>query len=180
LALPATGASLRRDRRRSLTLFVTGLLLLLVATGMARVHRFPLPPGTDAAVFGPPIALILLGTSELVRVARVGRCVALHPWRSYTAVLDITPEVFAVGRPLLTVTDEDRRRITHYVTGWSRHRLLGRTREVWIAGDPHGACVMSPPGGERLLWLKPIGFVTRFRLGRFDENRTRNDQQGAT
>ena len=102
-------------------------------------------------------------------MARMERCLTRHPWRTYAAVVDVTPEVFAVGRPLLIVADGKGRTVVHHIAGWSWHRLLGRTREVWIAGDPHGPCVMSPPGGESPLWLRPVGFVTRFRLGRLNE-----------
>lgn len=176
LTVPVTGTSLRRHRRRSVAACFAGVLLLLGAEWAPRWYDPVTAPGTTVLVCGPSLALLALGCAELVRATRMERCLTVHPWRSYRAVLDMTPEVFAIGRPVLVLTDADGRTHAHSVTGWTWHPLLGATGEVWIAGDPRRACVVSPPGGDGLLWLRPLGTVTRFRLG----IRPRNDQQGVS
>ncbi|MET7511614.1 hypothetical protein [Streptomyces albidoflavus] len=179
LSLPVTGAALRRGRHRSLAVSATGLLLLLAAAGAGRSGHSPFPPVTGLTVLGPPTALLVLGASELVRLARMARCLTRHPWRSYAAALDTTPEAVAAGGPLLTLTDEHRRSVTHRVTGWSRYRARHRTGEVWIAGDPRRACVMAPPGGADLHRLRPVGPLTAVRLDSFGPS-LRDDHQGVS
>ncbi|MEU0936506.1 MULTISPECIES: hypothetical protein [unclassified Embleya] len=163
LSLHATARALRVYRLRAAVTTVIGL----ACTGTWFAILSTAEDGGDAAWGGwgtVPLVVglvaLVIGIGALVLGRRMRRTLARHPWVTCSCRFrDPADGDGAWGPPLvighragdgtqyaLTVVSMSHR-------WWHLHKCDGG--DVWFAGDPAHGGVVSPPGGELLLWTRP-------------------------
>jgi hypothetical protein len=160
LAEPATARALRYYRLRAWVLTLIALTCVMLGTGvqllvLAEDGSLVLRVVASAA---NAVSLVATGTGigGCVNAARMRRTLARHPWVA-------CPYRFheLAGHPVVILIDPlgDRAQYTLAITarpGTWRPLANQKLDKLWFAGDPDTGGVLSPPGGEHLVWARPI------------------------
>jgi hypothetical protein len=158
LALPATTRAVVGHRRRAWCRLGTGITAVVVGLAVG--------PGADEAGIGWLRALAVLcvgcgpvaaavGVAALVNSRRIGRAVATHAWMACSAVA--VPSSQGPPRVVLRHPAEGTLIPLSVRTAPPRYHLAGPGPRgvLWWAGDPRTGGVIAPPGGEKLLRVRP-------------------------
>ncbi|MFE2011816.1 hypothetical protein [Streptomyces sp. NPDC059491] len=157
LAVEATARELERYRRRAAGLVVTGLAVLGAAVGLG-VLVPEAAWGDDAAGLSAVVGILCLGggTGSLVLARRMRRALGAAVWSAHPAV--------TVGRTghattvVLRAADGSETWPLAVVAARHRYEAVrpGPDGVLWWCGDPRAGGVLAPPGGEPLIWAKPL------------------------
>ncbi|MYW02872.1 hypothetical protein [Streptomyces sp. SID3343] len=181
LSLRATERALRAYRVRAGV--VTGAGVAAAGTWFAILHASGYAKdgawaGWAALLLGLGIVALVVGVGALVLAHRMRRTLTLHPWVTCRCRFrDPADGDGAWGPPLVIqdpITDGTQYALTVVSMShrwWHLDKCDGG--DVWFAGDPAKGGVVSPPGGELLLWTRPS------RLGRLRRLARRTNPAGA-
>lgn len=156
LSAGPTRGALGRRWRRSLLLFITGLLVVC-AGGVA--GKAGVEAGFWVGIVGSWVAVLEVLTA--INAARMRCYLGRNPWRVWSCrFYEVPSGATPNGSPTLVLID--RASGEHFVlsivsTNW-RWRKLNTCdgRGVWFAGDPARGGVASPPGGSFLLMTRRL------------------------
>ncbi|MEU6974582.1 hypothetical protein [Streptomyces sp. NPDC046371] len=140
-------------------LVVTGLVLLLLPIEASWA--------TDAAAGLGVAGLIALGIalSALRNAGRMRRALATGPWSAHPAVAVVRGGMVP---PSIVLGDPDGGHAWPFALAAAKQRyervLPGPDGVLWWCGDPDRGGVIAAPGGEELVWARPVrGHHTRNR-----------------
>ncbi|WP_406280944.1 hypothetical protein [Embleya sp. NBC_00896] len=181
LSLRATERALREYRLRAAAVTVVGVactgawFAILQASGYTNDGPWS---GWRMLPLGLGVVALMIGIGALVLARRMRRTLARHPWvRCSCRFRDSADGDGAWGPPLvLSERGGDGTQYALTVTSMSHrwwHLNACNGGDVWFAGDPARGGVVSPPGGELLLWTRPS------RLGRNRRATRRANPAGA-
>lgn len=160
LAEPGTRRALRRHRLRAWGLLLAGAVLYAAAWGLERNTELP-PVWTLATILLAGCAAVF-AVSTHVQAVRMHRVLVRHPWVACACRCHDGSTYPGGGNQLvLVLIDPARDGAQHVLTVVATARRARRLRacdgaKVWFAGDPARGGVVSPPGGELLLWTRPV------------------------
>ncbi|MFJ8073725.1 hypothetical protein ACIQ7Q_07225 [Streptomyces sp. NPDC096176] len=161
-----TTEALERYRRRAGILAMAGMGLIAAAIVLG-VGGFGGADSVSPGVVGVGIGLACIGLGALVLSRRMRRTLSAHPWQVCTAV-PVPRSLHAATVVLADPATGDRWPLK-VVAVKQRYGLVdpGPAGVLWWAGDPRTGGVLAPPGGDELIWAKPVrGQQARFRLVR--------------
>ncbi|GCD97548.1 hypothetical protein [Embleya hyalina] len=182
LSLHATARALRLYRLRAVAVTVVGL----ACTGAWFAILSAGGDGGDGAALGGwgmvplvvGVAALVIGIGALVLARRMRRTLARHPWVTCSCRFRDPADGDGAWGPPLVIGDRAGDGTQYALTvvsmshrWWHLHKCDGG--DVWFAGDPAHGGVVSPPGGELLLWTRPS------RLGRSSRPTRRANPAGA-
>ncbi|MGW1996882.1 hypothetical protein [Embleya sp. NPDC001921] len=181
LSLHATARALRVYRLRAVATTVIGL----ASTGAWFAILSTAGDGGDGAWGGwgmvplvVGLAALVSGTGALVLARRMRRTLSRHPWVNCSCRFRDPADGDGAWGPPLVIGDRAGEGTQYALTvvsmshrWWHLHKCDGG--DVWFAGDPARGGVVSPPGGELLLWTRPS------RLGRSSRPTRRANPAGA-
>ncbi|UYQ63465.1 hypothetical protein [Streptomyces peucetius] len=143
-----------RKRAGIWALASTALLVLGLGFGPGA----PEGPAEDLAVGAVGVAIVMcpVGFGALVLSRRMRRTLASRPWQACSAVA--VPRSLHAATVVLTDPVSGNRWPLKVVAVQQRYGLAdpGPAGELWWAGEPGRAGVLAPPGGEHLIWAKPV------------------------
>ncbi|MFI2721488.1 hypothetical protein ACH5AI_35095 [Streptomyces collinus] len=158
LALPATTRAVAGHRRRAWGWLGTGITAVVVGLAVG--------PGADEAGIGWLRALAVfcvgcgpvagaVGVAALVNSRHIGRAVAAHAWTACSAVA--IPPRQGPPRVVLRHPADGSLIPLSVCTVASRYHLANPEPRgvLWWAGDPRTGGVIAPPGGKRLVRVRP-------------------------
>lgn len=158
LAEPNTRAALRRYRQHSAGMIGVGVGAVLIAEILLIATGFPDGGPIPFLVIGGVLfgALAICGgLLAFLNGLRIGHVLRTHPWVRWDA--SYREVGLAVGgpngEPALVLGSDPDLVLTLVAFKWRWSRFSGLT-EVWLAGSPRHGGVVSPVGGEYLVWCR--------------------------
>ncbi|MFF7246134.1 hypothetical protein ACFZBU_19745 [Embleya sp. NPDC008237] len=163
LSLHATARALRVYRLRAVVTTVigsacTGAWFAVLSTAEDSAGEAWGGWGTVPLVVG--VVALVIGIGALVLGRRMRRTLARHPWVTCSCRFRDPADGDGAWGPPLVIGDRAGDGTQYALTvvsmshrWWHLHKCDGG--DVWFAGDPAHGGVVSPPGGELLLWTRP-------------------------
>jgi hypothetical protein len=150
-----TAEALERYRRRAAVAATAGTGLIVVAIVLG-VGGFAGTESLAPGAVGLGLALVCVGLGALVLSRRMRRTLSAYPWRTCAAVP--VPRSLHAATVVLADPATGERLPLKVVAVKQRYSLVdpGPAGVLWWAGDPLTGGVLAPPGGDELIWAKPV------------------------
>ncbi|MEU0085081.1 hypothetical protein [Streptomyces sp. NPDC006274] len=150
-----TAEALERYRRRAAVVATAGTGLIAAAIVLG-VGRFGGTESLAPGAVGLGLALCCIGLGALALSRRMRRTLSAYPWRTCAAVP--VPRSLHAATVVLADPATGERLPLKVVAVKQRYPLVdpGPAGVLWWAGDPRTGGVLAPPGGDELIWVKPV------------------------
>lgn len=155
---PVTRRAFRREGARRLAVAGAGVGLWAATGGILGL----VPDVTDAPVQVLCLGLVAAGAvavagglAALVSWGHIGWVLRTHAWSVWDCPEPPVPGSAPGGTPIF-LGEARQHRLVLAGYGW-RPEWFADGGTVWLAGTPEHGGVLSPDGGEHLLWVRPAG-----------------------